>query len=105
MMANLTASFSNILAYGLTQIAGNPERNGWKWIFIFEGSLTVGYGVLCWFLVPALPHTAGKNKCLSAKEKAIVKRRLLADVGSFESSKVTWTVIGETLRPLHIWNV
>ena len=93
MIANFTASFSSILAYSLTQIAGNPERNAWKWIFIFEGSLTVGYGFICWFLIPVLPYTEGKNKWLTASGKAIVKRRLLADFGSVESTKLTWTVI------------
>lgn len=101
----MLASFGNILAYGLTQIARNPEVDGWKWIFIVEGALTVGYGILAWFIIPDMPYNDKKNNWLTMEEKAVVKQSLQDDGGVFEESKVTWKVIMSILKRPHMWTL
>ncbi|KIW40499.1 hypothetical protein, variant 1 [Exophiala oligosperma] len=103
LIGQMISSFGNILAYGLTQIAHNPERDGWKWIFIVEGALTIGFGVLAWFVIPDMPYNVEKNKWLSTEEKDVVKQSLLKDRGDFEESKVTWKVIKSILKRPHMW--
>ncbi|KAK5045516.1 hypothetical protein LTR84_009134 [Exophiala bonariae] len=103
IIGNFFSSFANILAYGLTQVADNPAHNGWKYIFIVEGALTAGYAVLCWRIIPDMPYNDQKNKWLTPAEKALVKQRLLADINSFETEKITWNLIFETLRKPYMW--
>jgi hypothetical protein len=44
-MALLASGFSNILAWGLSEMAGINGLNGWQWIFIIEGAITVALGI------------------------------------------------------------
>ena len=104
-MGSFCSSFANILAYGLTQIASDPERDGWKWIFIVEGAITVAYAALCWFIIPDLPYDDKKNKWLRPEEKALVRKRLGGDTGAFEEGKITWKVIRDTVKPPHMWGL
>ncbi|RVX75299.1 hypothetical protein B0A52_00652 [Exophiala mesophila] len=105
LMGSFCSSFANILAYGLTQIASDPERDGWKWIFIVEGAITVAYAALCWFIIPDLPYDDKKNKWLRPEEKALVRKRLGGDTGAFEEGKITWKVIRDTVKPPHMWGL
>lgn len=105
MTGNFCASFANILAYGLTQIADRPEVDGWKWIFIVEGCITIAYAILCWFVIPDTPYDDSKNKWLSAKQKAMIRQNLTADHSTMVKSKVTWAVIKDLLSNFHIWTL
>ena len=102
MTASFISSLSNILAYGLIHIAGDPSTNGWKWIFIVEGAITVVIAVLAFFVVVDFPESK-RNKFLSSEEKAVVRARLEQERGSSEGENVTWKVIFETLADWQVW--
>lgn len=104
MTASFFSSFSNILAYGLTQIASEPELHGWKWIFIVEGAITIGLAVLTWFVVIDFPESK-RNKFLSPQEINVVNARLIRERGSIEAGKVTWKVIRETASDWQVWTM
>ncbi|KAK7902508.1 hypothetical protein LTR67_002154 [Exophiala xenobiotica] len=104
MTASFLSSFSNILAYGLTQIASNPELDGWKWIFIVEGALTIGLAILARFIIVDFPEST-RNKFLTPDEVRVVTNRLLAERGTAEGGKVTWKVIKETVLDWQVWTM
>jgi MFS family permease len=63
ILGSLASACAGILAYGLMQLKGREGLNGWRWIFIIEGALTVFLGIVAyWALVdfPDLAHTSWK---------------------------------------------
>lgn len=102
MTASFLSSLSNILAYGLIQIASDPKTDGWKWIFIVEGAITVGVAIVAFFVIVDFPESK-RNTFLSPEEIATVRARLEQERGSSDGEKVTWKVIFETVTDLQVW--
>lgn len=102
MSATFLSSFSNILAYGLIQVASNPEVGGWKWIYVIEGAITVGLALLSRLIIVDFPDSK-RNTFLSAAEVEIVNRRLLEERGQPETEKVTWKVLREAMLHWPTW--
>ncbi|OAL03030.1 MFS general substrate transporter [Phaeosphaeriaceae sp. SRC1lsM3a] len=74
--AALAGSFGGLLAAAITQMDGVGGYQGWRWIFIIEGLITVFVGIFCWWMVFDFPDTAS---FLSPEEKLRAQRRLRAD--------------------------
>lgn len=53
-----SGAFSGLLAAGLAQMDGLGGYEGWRWIFIMEGIVSVLMGALCFFALPDSPTTA-----------------------------------------------
>lgn len=101
-IAAFLSSFANILAYGLTQISKQPERYGWRWIFVVQGAMTVAIALYGWLFMPDFPESK-RNKFISDEEMSGLKRQLLAERGDAEAGKVTWKVVKSTLRDWHTY--
>ncbi|KIV97771.1 hypothetical protein PV10_01479 [Exophiala mesophila] len=91
--ALLAAAFSGLLSYGVFQI-DHPTIHGWQWLFIIEGLLTVIFGVIAYFWLPAHPETAW---FLNDRERAGARARALRDSSrkvntafSFKAAFETW---------------
>ncbi|KAJ6073218.1 hypothetical protein N7467_011303 [Penicillium canescens] len=67
--ASMTGAFSGLLAYLISKMDGVGGLEGWRWIFILEGLLTVVVAVFSFFLVWDEPATAA---FLSEHEKRIL---------------------------------
>lgn len=104
LTASFLSSFANILAYGLTQIASNPELGGWKWIFIIEGIMTIMIAALAYFVVIDFPDSK-RNTFLSTEEIDMINARLLRSRGTLEGGKVTWRVVREAASSWHVWTM
>ncbi|KAF2870908.1 major facilitator superfamily domain-containing protein [Massariosphaeria phaeospora] len=74
--AALAGSFGGLLAAAITEMGGVGGYEGWRWIFILEGLMTVFVGCFCWWMVFDFPDTA---RFLTADEKLRALRRLRAD--------------------------
>lgn len=59
-------------------MAGIGGYNGWRWIFIIEGLLTIAVSLISKFFIADWPHEA---KFLNAEEREILARRLQEDTG------------------------
>lgn len=44
LLGSFFAGFGGILAYGVSKMDGIAGREGWRWIFIIEGVITVAMG-------------------------------------------------------------
>jgi hypothetical protein len=67
-----------LLAYGIREMDGIQDIEGWRWIFILEGLITVAISFLVFWLVPDFPE---RMKFLTAAEKEHLLETLWADKG------------------------
>ncbi|OAA60219.1 Major facilitator superfamily domain, general substrate transporter [Niveomyces insectorum RCEF 264] len=99
-VASFISSFGNVLAYGLTQISSEPERHGWRWIFIIQGVIACTVGIINWFVVADFPDSP-RNKFLTPEEKEALTSMLRAEWGTAEGSKVTWPIVVSVCKDWH----
>ncbi|PSR84205.1 hypothetical protein PHLCEN_2v5493 [Hermanssonia centrifuga] len=82
--------WSGLLATAIHNLDGVHGIAGWRWIFIVEGCITAGMGLLAFIFMTSNPATA---KFLSPTEREIVARaneadRALKSQESFSSSQI-----------------
>ena len=93
VIGSLASAFSGIIAFGLIHLDGAGGLEGWRWIFIVEGLLTVVIGVAGYWLLVAFPDSDRKVwGFLNARERAWIVDRVKVDRGdagvtSFELKK------------------
>ncbi|KAL6711646.1 hypothetical protein ACN47E_004580 [Coniothyrium glycines] len=71
--ASVAGAFSGLLAFGIAKMDGVGGLEGWRWIFILEGMLTVVVAVFAFFALHDFPETAS---FLNEEERAFVVYRL-----------------------------
>ncbi|KAF2646302.1 MFS general substrate transporter [Massarina eburnea CBS 473.64] len=71
--ASTAGAFSGLLAFGISKMNGVGGLEGWRWIFILEGILTVIVAILAYFTLFDFPETA---TFLTEEERAFVVYRL-----------------------------
>lgn len=74
--------------------------DGWNWIFILEGILTVIVGALAYFFIVNYPSTA---KFLSAEERSYLIARLAADSDSTNDEGFKWSNVNKALKDPKVW--
>ncbi|KAF2744385.1 MFS general substrate transporter [Sporormia fimetaria CBS 119925] len=99
--AALAGSFGGLLAAAISQMNGVGGYEGWRWIFIIEGLMTVFVGLFCWWMVTDFPDTAS---FLNADEKLRALRRLRADnQARAETEKLDRRYVFAALRDWKTW--
>ncbi|PGH08742.1 hypothetical protein AJ80_07780 [Polytolypa hystricis UAMH7299] len=103
ILSVLVGGFSAILAYALSMLKGTHGLNGWSWIFIVEGAITVGVCAIGWFIIVDFPSKA--DNFLSPEEKQFVIDRINNDRGDGLEDKITGRVILHHLKDwkLYFW--
>ncbi|KAK4452204.1 major facilitator superfamily domain-containing protein [Podospora aff. communis PSN243] len=71
--ASLSGAFGGLLARGLSAIAPRGGLEGWRWIFIIEGLITIVAGVIAYLL---LPTNIVEASFLTDEEKTFAADRL-----------------------------
>ncbi|KAI1339186.1 major facilitator superfamily transporter [Xylariaceae sp. FL0016] len=77
-------AFSGLLAFAIAKMDGLGGLEGWRWIFILEGLLTVVIGASCFFLLidsPALSHRWLEPEEIRFLELRQAARRTLSEEG------------------------
>ncbi|KAF5103743.1 hypothetical protein D0Z03_000079 [Geotrichum reessii] len=74
--ASIAGAFSGLLAFGIAKMDGTGGLEGWRWIFILEGILTVLVAFGAYYWLYDYPDTA---KFLNEEEKAFIHHRLMYD--------------------------
>ncbi|OXG27858.1 hypothetical protein C367_02538 [Cryptococcus neoformans Ze90-1] len=76
--AVMAGAFGGILGYGLSKMDGVGGKQGWSWIFIIEGLLTLVIAVASFWMIHDWPDRA---RFLTSLEKEMVLIRLKAEQG------------------------
>lgn len=71
--ASIAGAFSGLLAFGIAKMDGVGGLEGWRWIFILEGIVTVLVAFWAFYALYDFPETAG---FLTEEERAFVVFRL-----------------------------
>lgn len=74
----LAGAFSGLIAAGLNNLDGKRGLEGWRWIFIVEGAITVFCSFVLFFVVSDFPEDASY---LKDNERQFIKEKLSLDVG------------------------
>jgi len=99
--AALAGSFGGLLAAAITEMDGVGGYEGWRWIFIIEGLITVFVGIFCWWMVNDFPDTA---RFLTADEKLRALRRLHHDgQARAETEKISMKYVWAAVYDWKTW--
>ncbi|KAL7625237.1 hypothetical protein AAE478_004452 [Parahypoxylon ruwenzoriense] len=74
----LGSAFGGLVAAACLTLDGRYGLAGWRWLFIVEGVVTIGCGIIFSFIMPEYPHNA---RLLSAEERSLAVWRLESEKG------------------------
>ncbi|PBK63057.1 MFS general substrate transporter [Armillaria solidipes] len=94
--ASLSGAFSGILAYGIIRMDGVDGHAGWRWIFILEGTFTVAWGLMSYFL---MPRDAMAARFLRPAEREYVASQVVESGGE----KFEWREVRKAFVAPHVW--
>ncbi|KAI9702655.1 MAG: hypothetical protein M1820_006161 [Bogoriella megaspora] len=98
--ASLAGAFGGILAWGIGHMTGVGGLNGWRWIFIIEGLLTVVVSLIAYYFIANYPNTA---HFLSDGERSYIHKRLKDDSDATQHEGFTWGNVGSALKDPKCW--
>lgn len=92
---NLAGAFGGAIAYGVGNINGYAGLEGFRWLFIIEGIITVLSAFLLWFYLPDYPARA---KWLSELDKKFAVDRLKERGGGYNQDHATRPELWATIN-------
>lgn len=98
----VAGAFGGLIAYGCFSIHGNLW--GWQYLFIIEGTCTIGIALLTPFWLPKGP---GQARFLKDTERAYAERRMVVDAAANLDStyKLSRRDIWEAVKDWKLWAV
>ncbi|KAL1990930.1 hypothetical protein VTN49DRAFT_5434 [Thermomyces lanuginosus] len=101
---SLSGAFGGLLARGLVEIGPRGGLEGWRWIFIIEGLLTVVCGAVA---AIALPNNIESAKYLTPEERKVALQRIRRDdphnTGDVENETFKVSEVLRGIRDLRMW--
>jgi len=101
LISIVIGGFSAILAYGFQQLSGRAGLNGWQWIFLIQGLVTVAVGLLTWLFIPDFPD---KNRFLNGDDTKMIMDRVEADRGDSIPDAINVSVIIKHMKDPFLWS-
>ncbi|KLO15595.1 MFS general substrate transporter [Schizopora paradoxa] len=107
---NIASAVSGLMASGLLQLRGVGGLEGWKWLFIVDGIITVFVAVATWFYLPRnVARTKGGLRgfkpWFTDRQAKIAVTRVVRDdpAKRLYESTVTWTDVKDTITDPAMW--
>ncbi|WDK21992.1 major facilitator superfamily transporter [Colletotrichum graminicola] len=97
--ASIAGAFSGLLAFAIAKMEGIGGLEGWRWLFVLEGILTVLVAVGAFFTLHDFPETA---KFLTEEERAFVVHRLKYQ-GQVQADEFKWRYVWDAFKDWQIW--
>ncbi|KFY69064.1 hypothetical protein V498_10525 [Pseudogymnoascus sp. VKM F-4517 (FW-2822)] len=104
--ASMAGAFSGLLAFAIAKMDGVGGYEGWRWIFILEGLLTVVVACGAYFIMYDFPDTAS---FLTPQERAWASHRLRYQGSKrsgrmiAESDKFEWRFVKAAVLDWQVW--
>ncbi|KAF9884353.1 hypothetical protein FE257_001866 [Aspergillus nanangensis] len=100
----LSGAFSGLLAAGIAKMDGVGGQEGWRWIFLLEGIVTVMLGVMCFFWLIDSP--ARSTKWLEPEEiRYLELQHFIKEGGNFKEEKKTKVVWKDLFAVFTNWRM
>ncbi|OAA60330.1 MFS transporter [Niveomyces insectorum RCEF 264] len=81
----LSNAFGSLIALGVTQNMDNVHGlEAWRWLFIIEASMTIGFAILSAFILPNYPHN---TRWIQGDMRTVAMWRLVEDVGEADDAE------------------
>lgn len=97
----LAGAFSGLIAAGIWNLDGKRGLEGWRWIFIIEGAITVFCSIVMYFCISDFPEEASY---LTENERMFIKEKLSLDVGdSSHDVKLDFKGVLRVFKEWKIW--
>ena len=94
-------AFSGVISHGIAEtLDGSQNLDGWRWLFIVCGSLTVFVASLAFFLLPDYPQN---TRWLHVHERAIAQLRLIADRGASDRNVSKRAGFKKAIKTQQVW--
>ncbi|KAH6914010.1 major facilitator superfamily domain-containing protein [Coprinopsis sp. MPI-PUGE-AT-0042] len=100
MLAGTAGGMSPLLGYGLSLLEGRRGLEGWRWIFIVEGAITMLLALVTFLFVPAFPE---ENSFLTKEQTDFVIKRIDDDRGDALPDDITLAKILHHLSDWTLW--
>ncbi|KDQ22404.1 hypothetical protein PLEOSDRAFT_36128 [Pleurotus ostreatus PC15] len=83
MSANVCTIAASFLAFGVLRLRGHEGKEGWRWLFLVEGCITLAVGIATFFKMPPSPTDTKKwyrpKGWFTEREEYIAVSRILRD--------------------------
>ncbi|KAI5293905.1 hypothetical protein KEM52_005034 [Ascosphaera acerosa] len=97
----LAGAFGGLIASGIGHLQGDRGYNGWRWVFIIEGSATACIALLWYFVIPKFPERAA---WLKEDERQFIKEKLQKDIGKAGlEERITMRDVVDVAKDPLIW--
>ncbi|KAL2814800.1 major facilitator superfamily domain-containing protein [Aspergillus granulosus] len=83
-----------IANYGLNQLHGRAGMEGWRWMYLIQGIISCGIGILTYWWMVDFPENAHKSfRFLTEVEAKVATQRIQADRGDVILDPFSWRKI------------
>jgi MFS family permease len=90
----LSGAFGGLIAYAIQMMGARHGLAAWRWLFIVEGCVSLGFGMMLWLALPSSPASAW---FLTESEKALMRSRLARDAAYKGEEKFSWSFVRTAL--------
>jgi MFS family permease len=97
---SLAGAFGGILAYGIGHMSGVAGKQGWFWIFVIEGLVTVVVAAVSYFLIQDFPAQA---KFLSQREHKVLNALLVEDNDALREEPWSWEEVRRSFSDVKVY--
>lgn len=101
----LSGAFSGLIAAGILQNMDNVRGlRAWRWLFIIEGSITVGIAPIAYFVLPDMPSN---SKMLTDLEREVILYKIRSETGQDDSDNISeesyWGAFKLCVSDIKVW--
>ncbi|KAH7402809.1 MFS transporter [Pyrenochaeta sp. MPI-SDFR-AT-0127] len=97
----LASSFSGLIAAAVfATLDGKHGLEGWRWLFLIQGLITVGAAVLAFFMLPNSPL---QTRWLTPAERELAHNRIAQDTTQKKDKVSTWKGLREACSDPRTW--
>lgn len=96
----ISGAFGGLIAYGIQTMGDRLGLAAWRWLFIIEGAISIGIGMLCWV---SLPRSSQDAWFLKDDEKRLMEERRQRDIAYTGSDEFSSSYILMAFTDIMVW--